>query len=209
MTLYHYWRSSSSWRVRWALALKGIAVDYVPIDLLSGANESSTHTARHPMGYVPVLQINDKYLVQSVAILEWLEETYPNPKLFPGSAFDRAAIRALCETINADTQPIQNLSVVDQISTTDDKKRLAWMAHFTQRGLQAYEELCKPCAGLFSYGDSLTAADLFLIPQCYNALRQKVDLSLFPIIQRIYLRCLQEPSCQATAPDQFEPKATT
>lgn len=160
------------------------------------------------MGYVPVLQVNDNYLVQSAAILEWLEETYPKPKLYPGNAFDRAAIRALCETINADTQPIQNLSVVDRVSVTDQEKRLEWMAYFTQRGLEAYEALCKPTAGQFSYGDQLTAADLFLIPQCYNALRQKVDLSVLPTVNGIYQRCLNEPSCQASAPDRFEPKAT-
>src|SRR4051794_36445226 len=99
LTLYHYWRSSSSWRVRWALELKGLKPKMVPVNLLSDEPDSPEHLARHPLGYVPVLSTPRGNLIESVAILEWLEENYPQPSLLPGDSYDRAHIRALVEVI--------------------------------------------------------------------------------------------------------------
>src|SRR5262249_10154988 len=106
VTLYHYWRSSSPWRVRWALGLKGVKAQLVAINLLTDENESAAHRARNPMGYVPVLSVGTRHLIESMAIIEWLDETRPEPRLLPGDTFDRAHVRALCELINAGTQPL-------------------------------------------------------------------------------------------------------
>lgn len=114
--LYHYWRSSSSWRVRWAMAYKNIPCEFLPINLLENAQRSEDHLARNPLGYVPVLAIQEaglpvRYLAESIAIIEYLEEMHPSPSLLPGDAFQRAQIRQLAEVINAGTQPLQNLCV--------------------------------------------------------------------------------------------------
>lgn len=203
-TLYHYWRSSSSWRVRWALELKGLKAKMVAVNLLDGESEREPHLSRHPLGYVPVLNVDGRNLIESAAIIEWLEENHPSPQLYPGDSFSRAHIRALVELINADTQPIQNLNVVDHhTSNADEKKR--WQQHFIRRGLAAFQQLAKARAGRFSVGDRVTAADLYLIPQCYNALRFDVSLSEFPLIERIYNEAMLTPACQATAPERYQP----
>ncbi len=205
MKLYHYWRSSSSWRVRWALELKCLKPKYIHINLLDEENEKANHIARHPLGYVPVLEIDGKYLIESVAILEWLEESYPEPKLYPGHPFEKAQIRALVELINADTQPIQNLNVVEYY-TEDPLKRKTWNQYFIRRGLQAYQVLATKTAQTFSIGNDLTAADLFLIPQCYNALRNEIDLNEFPLLKKIYEAALKISSCDASSPEKYKPR---
>ena len=206
-TLYHYWRSSSSWRVRWALELKGIAVTMVPVGLLDGEVEREPHLSRNPMGHVPVLQVESRYLIESMAILEWLDEKVPTPSLFPGDSFQRAHIRALCELINSGVQPIQNLSVLDQVSQ-DPARREQWSQHFIRKGLAAFEKLVAPTAGLSCVGNNITAADLVLIPQCYNAKRNQIDLAEFPLIQRIHDAAMATPACQASAPERFDPSNT-
>src|SRR5688500_17347222 len=113
LKLYHYWRSSSSWRIRWALAHKAVACEYIPVSLLDGESESEEHLSRNPLGFVPVLEIvrsgaTPFYLSESMAILEWIEEMHPNPTLLPGDAYQRARIRQLAEIIASDTQPLQN-----------------------------------------------------------------------------------------------------
>jgi maleylacetoacetate isomerase len=217
-TLYHYWRSSSSWRVRWALALKQISCEYVSVDLLSDETDGLEQRARNPFGYVPVLQIHGslgapalsnstakpKYLTESLAIIEWLEELHPTPPLLPGDAYQKAKIRQLAETINAGTQPIQNPAVAQAHSSDPDQQKL-WSLRWIRNGLTAYESLCQETAGKFSVGETLTLADLCLIPQCYNALRQGVLLSEFPRIEKIYQASLLTESCQASAPDHFKP----
>jgi maleylacetoacetate isomerase len=204
ITLYHYWRSSSSWRVRWALELKRVKAKLVAVDLLSGESESANHVNRHPMGYVPVLDVHGRMLIQSVAIIEWLDEIIPGPPLYPGDSFQKAHIRSLVEIINADTQPIQNVSVGEKYSD-DPEKRNEWNRHFIRRGLEAYEKHVAKSAGRFSVGDKVTAADLFLIPQCYNADRFKVDLSDLPHVAAIYRTAMQTPEAMASAPDKYQP----
>ncbi len=204
--LYHYWRSSSSWRVRWALTYKGLTFDAIAVNLLDGSSESEEHLKRNPLGYVPVLQSQNKYLIESVAIIEWLEELYPAPALFPKDPFDRAKMRALVEIINSGTQPIQNLSVVDRHSK-NEAERKSWMQHFTFNGLQAYNKLIQDEVGPWSMGQTMTAADLFLVPQMYNAQRQEVDTSAFKRLNQIYAHALQSPACAQTHPDKYQPKA--
>ncbi len=204
LTLYHYWRSSSSWRVRWALELKGLKAAYVHVDLLNGESESTEHLARNPLGYVPVLDVGGRNLIESVAIIEWLEENSPSPQLYPGDSWQRAHIRSLIEVINADTQPVQNLNVLDHYSQ-DPAKRKEWNQHFIRRGLEAFQALAAPHAGLFSVGNLPTAADVFLVPQCYNALRFDVDLKEFPLIARVNEWALQTPEALASHPDRYKP----
>ncbi|MEO5969668.1 MAG: maleylacetoacetate isomerase [Bdellovibrionia bacterium] len=213
--LYHYWRSSSSWRVRWALALKKIPCEYVSVNLLSDETDGPEQRARNPFGYVPVLQILDDsgdttgkpvYLTESLAIIEWLEELVGTPSVLPGSSYQKAKIRQLAETINAGTQPIQNPAVA-QFYSSDAEQQKKWSLHWIRNGLAAYESLVQETPGVFSVGDTLTLADLCLIPQCYNALRQGVFLSEFPKIEKIYQSALLTESCQASAPDSFSPQS--
>ena len=185
-TLYHYWRSSASWRVRWALAIKGVAFDAVGIDLVAGEQTAAAHQARNPIGRVPALVLADgRSLGESVAILEWLDETIPAPALYPEDPWQRARTRQLVEIVNAAMQPLQNISVLRRLSPDGPVQR-AWSAHFNELGLGAYEALLTQIAaegggnGPFSVGDALTAADIFLVPQVYSARRFHVDVSRYP-----------------------------
>lgn len=205
--LYHYWRSSTSWRVRWAFAIKNISCEFVAINLLSDENLSPEHLKRNPMGYVPVLEFTEepkRYLAESLAIIEWLEETFPNPKLLPGDTFQRAKIRQLAETVNANIHPVQNLTVREYYSPDPEKQKI-WAQYWITNGLKAYETLVQETAGKFSVGNTLTLADLCLIPQCYNALRNAVPLELFPTVHRIYLEAMSTESCLSACPDQHAP----
>ena len=210
LKLYHYWRSSSSWRVRWALALKQVPCEFIPINLLADEESTPAHLARNPMGYVPVLEITEsegaplQFLGESVAIIEWLEELFPTPSLFHGNSFLKARSRQLAELINAGTQPLQNLNVSLHHSN-DAEEQKQWNQYWIRHGLKAYETLVAETCGRFSVGDQLTLADLFLIPQCYNALRNEVPLQEFPLIEKINERALATESCKAAAPERFKP----
>jgi maleylacetoacetate isomerase len=188
-TLFHYWRSSSSWRVRWALAIKGVAFESVVVDLLAGEQKSDAHRARNPVGHIPTLHVDGRYLSESVAILEYLEETIPDPPLYPRDAWGRARVRQLVELVNAGVQPLQNLIVLRR-HAEDAAGQKAWAAFFNERGLAAYEATLAQldaergggaaAGGRFSFGDALTAADLCLVPQVYSARRFGVDVARFP-----------------------------
>jgi maleylacetoacetate isomerase len=204
LTLFHYWRSSGSFRVRWALALKGLAYDAVPINLLNGENDQPTHLRRNPMGYVPVLEVDGRFLAESVAIIEWLDETHPEPKLYPTDPWARAQARQLVETLNAGTQPLHNLNVVER-HAEDPAERKRWSQEWIRKGLGAFEALLPPPRAKFSLADRPMAPDLFLIPQCYGALRNEVALEEFPRVAAIYAAALATPECQAAHPDRFAP----
>lgn len=209
LTLYHYWRSTSSWRVRWACALKGVELEYVAVDLLKDEPDSPEHLARNPMGYIPTLEIpqaggKSVYLSESVAIMEWLEETRPGPRLFPRDPLKRALTRQLVEIINAGTQPLQNLNP-QYLYSDDPVKRKQWCQHWIRKGLGAYDQIVQATAGKFSVGDELTAADLCLVPQCYNAGRYEVPLEEFPRVKRIHDLAAEMPEYQASHPDRFKP----
>ncbi len=204
-TLYHYWRSTSSWRVRWAMAYKNIAFKPIAVSLLDGESESAEHLMRNPAGYVPVLELKTgERLTESLAIIRYLEDLHPIPTLYPGSPLDRARILALAETINAGTQPIQNLSVL-LMHSPDSSEQKKWAQHWIQAGLKTYEALCTPFAGRFSHSDELSIADLCLVPQVYNAERFAVDISPFPTISRIYKNCLTLESYLLSRPDAYQP----
>lgn len=208
LRLYHYWRSSSSWRVRWALALKSIDCEFVAVNLLADEQKSEESLKRNPLGAVPTLEITDdvgtRFLGESIAILEWLEETHPKQSLFPKDAYLRALVRQLTQIINAGTHPLQNLSTQKYYSE-DVEKRKTWTQHWIKNGLGVYEKIATKTAGNFSVGDQITMADLCLIPQCYNAIRNSIEMSAFPTIKRIYEASLQIETCQKSHPDNFKP----
>lgn len=210
IVLYHYWRSSSSWRVRWALVEKGIPFVPAAVDLLGGEQRQPAHLARNPLGMVPVLAIDGLLLSESVAILEYLEETRPAPALLPADPAARARMRQLVQIIVADTQPLQNLSVLQRVDALagQAEARKTWAEHYIARGFDAYEATLAQAAGRgpFSCGAALSLADLCLVPQCYNARRQGMDLAArWPRIAAIEAACLATPSAQRSAPEAYRP----
>lgn len=213
LKLYHYWRSSSSWRVRWALEVKKLKYTPVQINLLNDETESQEHLRRNPLGYVPVLEIEQGnqnpsiFMSESVAILEWLEETYPNPSYFSQDPMIRAQMRQLAEIINSGTQPLQNPNVVQRHSSdTSEQKR--WIQEWIRKGLKAYQSLIFNKAREFSMASTPTYPDFFLIPQCYNSLRFEIDLKTeFPLLNQIYQNALSTHECQNSAPERFTPQS--
>lgn len=210
IVLYHYWRSSSSWRVRWGLAEKGIPFVPSAVDLLAGEQRQPAHLARNPLGLVPVLAIDGLLLTESVAILEYLEETRPSPALSPTDPAGRALMRQLVQIIAADTQPLQNLSVLQAIDglAGNTEARKVWAERYIARGFDAYEATLAHAdgPGPFSCGAQLSMADLCLVPQCYNARRQGMDIAArWPRIAAIEAASLATPSGQRSAPEAYRP----
>jgi maleylacetoacetate isomerase len=205
LTLYNYWRSSSSHRVRIALALKGIAYRYVSVDLRTGEQGGEAHRQRSPTGYVPCLDVDGVRYVESVAIVEWLDEAYPAPRLYPGTAHDRTRIRTLVEIVNSGVQPLQNTNVLARVSA-DPQEQAAWGRHFNTRGLASLEEALsgveqEGIRGPFAYGEVPTAADVFLVPQVLSAKRFGVDLGPFTRVRRAFDAAEEHLAFRAAAPD--------
>lgn len=207
MKLYGYFRSSASYRVRIGLGLKGLSYEYVPVNLVrdGGEQHGDAHRARNRMEQVPVLVVEEDGqvfdLTQSVAILEYLDERYPEPKLLPGDRKQRALIRRAVEIVNSGIQPLQNLSMLQEISRLggDDK---AFAKAANERGLAALEVEAKANAGQFFFGDAPTMADVFLVPQMFGARRFKVDLTPFPTLVRIDEALAKIPAVAAAHPDK-------
>jgi maleylacetoacetate isomerase len=210
LRLYHYWRSTSSWRVRFAFAAKGIPCELIAVNLLENESEGAEHLVRNPMGYVPVLELKDapagapRYLAESLAIIHWAEETFTDVPLLPGDAWQRGRIWQLAELINAGTQPLVNLGVGARHSADEAEQKL-WNQHWLRKGLEAYERLVRETAGRLSVGDRLTLADICLIPQCYSAARNDVRLDDYPTIRRINEEALRLESCIRSHPDRYSP----
>jgi maleylacetoacetate isomerase len=197
--LYHYWRSSCSWRVRWALIHKGVAYDEVAVNLLNGEQNSADFLAQNPQGYLPALKIGSTVYSESLAMLEWIEERYPARPLLPMSPEDRMRVRQISSFIISGIQPLQNLSVLKKISS-DPNEQSTWARHWISSGLTKLEKILQSSAGTYCVGSQLTFADLCLIPQIYNANRFAVDLSELPIISRINAACLLRDDCQKASP---------
>ena len=203
MKLYGYWRSSSAWRVRIALEWKGLPWDNVPVHLVQGGGQQHLpeHEARNPMRQVPVLELEDgRHLGQSVAIIEYLEERHPLPPLLPLDPVERAQVRQLVEIVNSGIQPMQNLFVLQRIEALGGDKA-AWARDAISRGLGALERLARPWAGQFLVGDQLSLAELFLVPQLYNARRFGCDLQAWPTLLDVESRCVGLPAFQRAHPD--------
>ncbi|HET7825883.1 MAG TPA: maleylacetoacetate isomerase [Anaeromyxobacter sp.] len=205
--LWSYWRSSSSWRVRIGLALKGLPYAYEAVDLLAGQQFEGAHRARSPASQVPVLEVDEggrrHRLVQSMAILEWLDERFPDPPLLPADLDGRARVRALAEHVNSGTQPYQNAIVLKTIKEKVPGWEKEWAKLWVGRGIEALERaLSDGGAGRFCHGDAPGLADCYLVPQVYSARRFGVDLAPFPTVRRIDEACAALAPFQAAHPDR-------
>jgi maleylacetoacetate isomerase len=206
LVLYNYWRSSSSHRVRIALALKELAYEYVAVDLLRGEQSSDAHAARSPTGYIPCLAIGGVSYVESVAIIELVDELFPTPPLYPRAARQRARLRTLVEIVNSGVQPFHNRHVLQQVSP-DREQQKRWVGHFIDRGLGAFERAMEANAregvsGQYAYGDSPTAADAFLVPQIHAAARFGVDVSRFPRVAGAFEAATRLDAVKQAAPER-------
>lgn len=191
--LYDYWRSSASYRVRIALNMLGQPYEAVPINLLTEANRSPEHLARNPQGLIPTLEIDGLVLTQSLAIIEYLDETREQAAFLPTDAKARARVRALSYAVAMEIHPLCNSSVgthIMEVTGNDEALRKAWMQHFIRKGLAAIEVMLdSPETGRFCHGDQPTMADFCLVPQVYNAHRWEADISDLHRIQAIVEAC--------------------
>ena len=201
LTLYQYWRSSCSWRVRWALNFKGLPYKTESVNLLKSEQKSAKHAHRNASLNVPSLNIDGEWLNESIAIIEWLEEFQPEPSLLPPDPMEKAKVRELSLIIATGIQPLQNLSVLNHYAKDKDDK-IEIGKHWIERGIRIFEQSVAKHAGDFSFGNDLSMADLCLIPQVYNAKRFGVDMSDFPIVSRINDACLLREDCRSAHPDQ-------
>ncbi len=203
MKMFCFWRSLATYRIRVALNLKGISVTEELIDLDRGDQNDAEFRKVNPMGAVPALVLDDgTVLTQSLAILEWLEETHPTPPLLPEAANDRARVRALCAIHAADSHPLVTPRVqgyLGRVFSADDAAKQAWAANWFQKGLEAYEALL-PRDGNFCFGAAPTMADCCLASHLAGAQRFKVDLQPYPNVRRIHDACMAMPEFASAHP---------
>lgn len=210
MRLYGYWRSGAAYRLRIAFGLKGLEWEDAPVHLVKGEQREETFLRLNPLGLVPALVLDDgTVLTQSLAILDWLDRTHPEPPLLPQNAVARAQAMAAGMAIAVDTHPIQNVGVVGHLKAAygaDDQGGIDWMCHWMARGFTAFQQICRPDTP-FAFGDAPGYADLCLVPQLYNAHRWGMDLSPYPRLTEIEARCLALPAFDAARPEN-QPDAT-
>jgi maleylpyruvate isomerase len=207
LRLYSYWRSSSAWRVRIGLAMKGLGHEIVPVNLAAREQESEAHRARSPLGQIPVLEAEEEgrvlRIVQSMAILEWLEERFPEPALLPPDLAGRARVRALAEIVNSGIQPLQNALILRMLKERQGGYELEWARFHIAHGLSALERAAGDGgAGRFCHGDAPGLADCYLVPQLYNARRFGVDLAPYPLLRRIEEACAALTPFRSAEPDR-------
>lgn len=207
MKIYSFFRSGTSHRLRIALNLKGIVTDYVAVDMRTEEHLQEAFKAIHPQGFLPVLDTGEQMLIQSPAIIEWLEETYPTPALLPANASGRVHVRALAALVGCDIHPINNRRILqylrNELGSNEDAVN-AWCATWIKDGFNAYEAIlaADKKRGVFSYGDTPTLADVYLVPQVESARRFKVDLTQWPLIAAVEAACMQLDAFKNAAPMQ-------
>jgi maleylacetoacetate isomerase len=202
--LFDYFRSSAAYRVRIALHLKGVEYDRVPMDLLKGAQKDAAYRARNPQGLVPLLEIDGHSLTQSLAIIDYLDATRPEPKLVPHDPADRAHVLALALAIACDIHPLNNLRVLKYLSGAlgvPQKARDHWYAHWVREGLAALEAMAADKAARFLFGDAPTLADICLVPQMFNARRFNVAVDDCPTLVRVDAEACRLSAFAAAHPD--------
>ena len=206
MKLYNYFRSSSSFRVRIVLNLKGLDYEYVPVHIAKGEHKLAAYADVSADGLVPTLEIDGRRLSQSLAIIEYLDELHPEPALLPADPFERAQVRALSQSIACEIHPINNLRVLKYLSTelqVSDEAKNTWYRHWVRTGLEAFERqlnLLPPSP--FCLGTTPTLADICLVPQIFNAQRFKVNFEGLPRTMAAYDACMQLSAFQKAHPSQ-------
>jgi maleylacetoacetate isomerase/maleylpyruvate isomerase len=206
MELYNYSRSSASYRVRIALALKGLAYDYKSVRLTNDEQFRESYVAVSASRLVPLLKDGDAVVTQSLAIIEYLDETYPTPPLLPPDALGRARVRSLAYDIACEIHPLNNLRVLrylvrDLKLSEDDKNR--WYRHWVETGLETLErQLADPRTGRFCHGNTPTLADVTLVPQIFNARRYDCRLEHVPTVMRVFEACMQLDAFEQTRPEK-------
>ena len=205
MQLYSYWRSSASYRVRIALALKGLPYDYRPVHLAHNEQFGADFSALQSSQLVPLLVDGEASIGQSLAIIEYLDERHPQPPLLPGDALARARVRSLAMDIACEIHPLNNLRVLRyltrELGVSEDTKN-AWYRHWVEEGLAAVERrlAAEPQTGRFCHGDAPTLADCTLVPQIFNAQRFDCRLDAVPTVMRIFDACMALPAFQSAQP---------
>jgi maleylpyruvate isomerase len=207
MKLYNFFRSGTSHRLRIALNLKGVSAEYIAVDLRTEEHLKEAFKSLNPQGLVPALVHDDKVLIQSPAIIEWLEERYPTPALLPQDADQRAHVRALAAVVGCDIHPLNNRRVLEYVRhqfKADEAAINAWCATWISAGFDALEALLKADTqrGRFCFGDSPTLADVYLVPQVESARRFKVDLTQWPLIAAVEAACMQLEAFKQASPMQ-------
>lgn len=211
LILHGYWRSGTSYRTRIALEIKGVAYEQAPIDLRAGVQKSDAFLALNPQGLVPALETADGVLTQSSAILEWLEERYPEPPLLPSEPGERAVVRAMAMAVACDIHPLNNLRVLKYLKhplAHDQTAIDTWIAHWIGAGFAALESMIARHGGRFAFGDTLTLADCHLVPQFYAAERYSVDCTPYPRLADSVRNAMAEEPVRRAHPDR-QPDADT
>jgi maleylpyruvate isomerase len=208
--LYGYFRSSAAFRVRIALNLKELDCETAAIHLRRNDQSEPDYLAVNPQGLVPTLEEGGRTLIQSLAIIEYLDETFPDPPLLPAQSADRARVRGLAEIVACDIHPINNLRVLRYLTHSlghDEAAIASWYNHWISAGFDAFEQLLASDerTGTFCHGDSPGLADITLVPQVVNAERYRLDLAPYPTINRIFERCMKlEPFAAAHPTNQLD-----
>lgn len=205
MKLYNYFRSSASFRVRIALELKGLKYDYVPVHLVKGEHKQPAYAAVSPSLLVPTLELDGgERLEQSMAIIEYLDETHPEPRLLPREATERARVRALAQLVACEIHPLNNLRVLKYLVRelkVDEEAKNAWYRHWVRDGLQMFErELAHLPPSTYCFGDTPTLADCCLVPQIFNGKRFDVDFSGLERTMKAFDACMAHPAFQRAQP---------
>jgi maleylacetoacetate isomerase len=201
MRLYGYFRSSAAFRVRIALNLKGVACEQAPVNLLKGEHRADAYRAVNPQRRVPSLDVGGAVLIQSPAILDYLDEVYPEPPLLPVGPVPRARVRAVCGVIGCDIHPVNNSGVLSYLKNRlghDQATVDAWVAHWIGEGFSAVEALIEP--GPYAFGNRVTLADIFIVPQVFNARRFGVALDAYPKIAAVEAACMALDAFAEAAP---------
>lgn len=203
LILHSAWRASAPYRVRIGLNLKGLDYTIQPVDLVSSQHHEEAYRALNAQALVPTLEVDGRRLTQSLAILEWLDETFPQPRLLPDDPFDRAIVRAMAEIVACDIHPVNNLRILRALSGlgVDEEGRNAWARRWITDGFTALEPMVAAHGRGYAFGDQPGLADCCLTPQVYNAQRFKVDMTPFPAIRAAVDKALENPAIAAAHPN--------